>query len=350
MVVVAIVVVNAILDFMSKPRGLHYVSDKNLVWRRLKTNDGFQFVNKFGRPLRDKDIKRITSLVIPPAWQEVHISPHHDSHIQAIGLDDKKRKQYIYHPAWIEYNQKHKFESLKKFGEVLPTLRQTVAGHMRQTELSRERVLATIVWLLEKTFIRIGNKEYAAENQSYGLTTLRTKHVDVEGSTVSFSFKGKSHVYHELDIRNNRVAQTIKECIELPGYQIFKYIENGKRRTIDSAQVNEYLRQISGESLSAKDFRTWGGTVLAGNTLYKLGQPNPDLPAEKAIIQAVETVAEHLGNTKAVSRQYYIHPRIITSYERDKLVPHYLKVEETKSTLPKGLDWREYATWSLLGG
>lgn len=334
---------------MAKPRGLHYVSDKNLVWRRVRNGEHFQFVNRLGRPLHPKDIERIKSLVIPPAWQEVHISPDKNGHIQATGLDDKGRKQYIYHPTWIQYNQKNKFETLKKFGEVLPTLRETIAGHMRQHQLTRERVLATVVWLLENTFIRVGNKTYAAENQSYGLTTMRTKHVDVEGSTITFSFKGKSHVYHELDIRHPRVAQTIKACIELPGYQIFKFIENGKRRGIDSAQVNEYLKEISGESLSAKDFRTWGGTVLAADTLYKIGQPTPELPIEKAIGEAVTTVAELLGNTVAVSRQYYIHPKIITSYERDALVPHFQKVEEKKTTLPKGLNWQEYATLSLLG-
>jgi DNA topoisomerase I len=333
---------------MSKPRGLHYVSDKDLVWRRVKNGDGFKFINRIGHSLKAKDLARVKSLVIPPAWEEVHVSPDENGHIQATGLDSKGRKQYIYHPAWIEYNQKSKFESLKKFGEVLPTLREAIAGHMRQHELTRERVLATVVWLLENTFIRVGNKEYADENQSYGLTTMRTKHVDVEGNTIKFSFKGKSHVYHELDIRNPRVAQTIRECIELPGYQIFKYMEDGKRKTIDSQQINEYLKEISGESFSAKDFRTWGGTVLAGDTLYKIGEPTPELSTEKAIVQAVATVAEHLGNTTAVCRQYYIHPRVITSYEKDALIPHFVKVEKTKASIPKGLDWQEYATWSLL--
>ena len=209
---------------MPKPRSLHYVSDKDLVWRRIKSGEGFRFVNRLGHPLHTKDAARVKALVIPPAWEEVHISPDPNGHIQATGVDDKGRTQYIYHPSWIAYNQQHKFESLKKFGEVLPTVREVIASHMRQHELTRERVLATVVWLLENTFIRVGNKEYADENQSYGLTTMRTKHVDVEGNTIKFSFKGKSHVYHELDIAHPRVAATIKECIELPGYQIFKYI------------------------------------------------------------------------------------------------------------------------------
>ncbi|HKY74265.1 MAG TPA: DNA topoisomerase IB [Patescibacteria group bacterium] len=333
---------------MPKPRSLHYVSDKNLVWRRTRNGDSFRFVNRLGRPLHTKDAERIKALVIPPAWEDVHISPDPYGHIQATGLDDKGRKQYIYHPSWIEYNQQHKFDSLKKFGEVLPTLREVVAGHMRQHELTRERVLATIVWLLEHTFIRVGNKEYVDENQSYGLTTMRTKHVDVDGNTIKFSFKGKSHVYHELDIRNPRVAQTLKECIELPGYQIFKYLEEGKRRTVDAAEVNAYLKEISGESLSAKDFRTWGGTILAGDTLYEMGEPTEELSAEKVMVRAVASVAEHLGNTDAVCRQYYIHPKVIESYEKNTLIPHFLKVEQMKSKIPNGLAWQEYATWSLL--
>jgi DNA topoisomerase-1 len=333
---------------MTKPRGMHYVKDKELVWKRVQAGEGFRFINRLGRAIKKKDAERIKDLVIPPAWQDVRVSPDPFGHIQAVGIDDKGRKQYIYHPAWVEFNQQHKFDSLKKFGEILPNLRETIAGHMRQHELTRERILATVVWLLEHTFIRVGNKEYADENQSYGLTTMRTKHVDVEGSNITFSFKGKSHVYHELDIRHPRVAQTIKECIELPGYQIFKYVDGDKRKAIDSADVNEYLKEISGESLSAKDFRTWGGTTLAGESLYKIGEPTEELSAEKALVQAVAEVAEHLGNTVAVCRQYYIHPRVIESYEQKKLVPHFDKIAEAKSKVPNGLAWEEYATWSLL--
>ena len=333
---------------MPKPRGLHYVSDKDLIWRRVKHGDTFRYVNRVGHALHEKDNERVKSLVLPPAWEDVHICADPNGHIQATGIDDKGRKQYIYHPSWVKYNQQQKFESLRKFGEVLPSVREVVAGHMRQHELTRERILATVVWLLENTFIRIGNKAYADENQSYGLTTMRTKHVDVEGSTIKFSFKGKSHVYHELDIRHPRVAQTIKECIELPGYQIFKYMKDGKRHAVDASEVNEYLKEISGEPLSAKDFRTWGGTILAGETLYKIGEPTEQLSSDKAVAQVVAEVAEHLGNTVAVCKQYYIHPRVIESYEKQLLLPHFTKVERMKSGIPKGMAWQEYATWSLL--
>jgi DNA topoisomerase-1 len=327
---------------------MHYVKDKDLVWRRVKSGEGFRFINRLGCPLKKREAERIKALVIPPAWEDVHISPDQNGHIQATGIDDKGRKQYIYHPAWIEYNQQQKFDSLKKFGEILPNLRETIMAHMRQHELTRERILATVVWLLEHTFIRVGNKEYADENKSYGLTTMRTKHVDVEGNTIKFSFKGKSHVYHELDIRHPRVAQTMKECIELPGYQIFKYLDGDKRRAVDSADVNDYLKEISGEPLSAKDFRTWGGTTMAGNKLYKIGEPTEELTVEKALVQAVAEVAEHLGNTVAVCRQYYIHPRVIETYEKNKLISHFDKIAHARRSVPKGLAWEEYATWSLL--
>lgn len=334
---------------MSKPRGLRYISDDTLVWKRLKKGKKFRYVNKLGQSLKPADQARVEQLVIPPAWRNVRLSPNKNGHILAVGFDDKGRKQYIYHPKWVAHNQQHKFNSMKKFGEMLPTLRETVAGHMRQRNLTRERVLATVVWLLEHTFIRIGNKTYAKENQSYGLTTLRTKHVDVKGELVRFSFKGKSHVYHERDIRHPRVAATIKECIELPGYELFKYLDDDDYWwPIDSADVNEYLKTVTGQPLSAKDFRTWGGTTLAGDTFFQLGKLNGELTMEKAISQVVQEVAEHLGNTPAVCRQYYIHPKVITSYERDRLVSHFAQIYRAPSRIPTGLTREEYATLSLL--
>ena len=334
---------------MNKPRGIHYVSDQAFTWTRKVVRGKPIFVNRLGRPVSPKDQDRAKKLAIPPAWVEVKLSPDESGHIQAVGIDSRGRKQYIYHPDWVAYNQKHKFESLQRFGEVLPELRETVQGHMRQHELTRERVLATMVWLLEHTFIRVGNKEYAKENQSYGLTTLRNKHVDVVGNNITFSFKGKSNVYHELNIRNPRVATTIKKCIELPGYELFQYLdEDGNRRQIDSADVNEYLKQITGESLSAKDFRTWGGTILAGDTLYQLGAPENGESLEKSLVTAVKEVSQHLGNTVSVCRQYYIHPKIIKSYQKAKLIPHFDTVYHSKVKIPEGLSLEEYAALSLL--
>lgn len=334
---------------MAKPRGIRYVSDASLSWRREKKGDGFVYLNRLGRPVSPKDAERINKLIIPPAWTDVHICSDARGHIQAIGTDARGRKQYIYHPDWMAYNQKHKFDSLQQFGLILPTLRETVNGHMRQHTLTRERVLATVVWLLEHTFIRVGNKTYAKENQSYGLTTLRMKHVEVEGNTVSFSFKGKSHVYHELDVRHPRVAATIKKCIELPGYELFQYLdEDGQRHAIDSADVNEYLKTITGESLSAKDFRTWGGSTMAGDNLYQLGSEEPEADPESIIRQTVKEVASHLGNTVAVCRKYYIHPRVIRSYEHHDLIPHFAKVYRAEKSVPEGLMPEEYAMLTLI--
>lgn len=325
------------------------MSNSSLSWSRKLENDSFQFYNRLGKKIKADDAERIRKLMIPPAWTNVKICSDCNGHIQAIGMDAKGRKQYIYHPDWIEFNQKHKFDSLHRFGEILPTLRETINGHMRQHTLSRERILATVVWLLEHTFIRVGNKTYAKENQSYGLTTMRNKHVDVAGNTVSFSFKGKSNVYHELDIRHPRVASTIQQCIELPGYQLFQYVDDdGKRHAIDSADVNSYLKEVTGEDLSAKDFRTWGGTTLAGDTLYKLGSPTEEITAEKALVEAVKEVADHLGNTVAVCRKYYIHPRVIESYEKDTLVPYFEKIYSSNKKTPEGLTLEEFALLSLL--
>ncbi|MFH2118662.1 MAG: DNA topoisomerase IB, partial [Candidatus Paceibacterota bacterium] len=244
-------------------------------------------------------------------------------------------------------NQKHKFDQMVRFGEILPTLRQTVAGHMRQHQLSKQRILATVVWLLEHTFIRVGNKTYEKENQSYGLTTLRNKHVAVRGDKIKFSFKGKSGVYHELDISHPRVAQTVKECIELPGYELFQYLdENQQRQRVDSRDVNEYLQELTGEALSAKDFRTWGGTTLAGDLFYQLDQEDQEKEQQQVITEVVEQVADHLGNTTQVCRKYYIHPKIITSYERGKLQPQFKKVYARYKS--KGLSPGEKATWLLL--
>jgi DNA topoisomerase-1 len=335
---------------MNKPRNIRYVGDENLAWKRKKHGSGFSYTNRQGHTLSSTDIARVKALVIPPAWTEVHICPDANGHIQATGIDAKGRKQYIYHPDWIAYNQENKFNSMHRFGEVLPMLRTTISGHMRQHTLNRERVLATMVWLLEHTFIRVGNKAYARDNDSYGLTTLRMKHITVDSNTVKFNFKGKSNIYHEMDIRHPRVVSTIKKCIELPGYEIFQYLdEDGNRHTVDSSDVNEYLKSITGEALSAKDFRTWGGTTLAGDTLYQLGQPSEELPVEKALVQTVKEVSSHLGNTVAVCRKYYIHPAVFKSYSKNILVPHFEEVYKHPKKILDGLTTEEYATWSLLG-
>jgi len=331
------------------PRGVRYLSDSSFSWVRKKQGKGFCFLDEKGKSFPEIELERIKKLAIPPAWAEVKICPHERGHIQAVGFDDKGRKQYIYHPAWIEYNQQHKFEKMIRFGEVLPILRGVSAGHMRQHKLTRERILATIVWLLEHTFIRIGNKAYQKENQSYGLTTLRGKHTSVEGNKVEFSFKGKSGVYHELGITHPRIAQTIKECIELPGYELFQYLDDeGQRQTVDSRDVNEYMQEITGESLSAKDFRTWGGTTLAGEILSKLGHRKSGKEMEEVLAQTVEEVAGHLGNTTSVCRKYYIHPQVFEIYKKGNLIPHFKKSRANHKRNSNQLLEHEYAVWTLL--
>jgi DNA topoisomerase-1 len=328
---------------------LHYIEDAQLSYTRQRCGKGFRFLNAHGKVIPGDELRRIKSLVIPPAWTDVRMSPDPAAHIQAIGYDGKGRKQYIYHPEWIAENQEEKFERVITFGEVLPTIRQTISGHMRQHSLSRERVLATVVWLLDHTFIRVGNTQYAKENQSYGLTTLREKHVDIEGNTITFSFKGKSGAYHELNVTHPRVAKTIKQCIELPGYEVFKYLnEDQERQRIDSRDVNEYLQEISGESLSAKDFRTWGGTTLAGHTLYTLGDAESVAQLHTNIRTAVKDVSQHLGNTVPVCRKYYIHPQVIDTYSSNRLVRHFEKYLKSAEQSSSTLSPEEYATWTLL--
>ncbi|HSX48752.1 MAG TPA: hypothetical protein VLE44_00660 [Candidatus Saccharimonadales bacterium] len=329
---------------------IHYSSGNKLNWKRAKKGTGFTFINQNGKSVSNKaSLNRITKLVIPPAWKEVMVSSDPKDYIQAIGVDAKGRKQYIYHPLWVKRNQERKFDQMISFGERLPSLRAAVKAHMREHELTRDRVIATVVWLLENTFIRIGNKTYAEENGSYGLTTIREKHVAMRGNKVKFSFKGKSGVFHEIDVTQPTVVKTIRECIELPGYELFQYIdENDNKKVVDSGDVNDYLQEHTGADFSAKDFRTWGGSVLAGDSLYKKGNAPSENDLKNNISEVVTEVSEHLGNTKKVCRTYYIHPTIITSYEKDILVPHFERSYSRKLHKKLSLTPEEYATWSLI--
>lgn len=315
---------------------------------RVKRGMGFIFLDKEGKRVSPEVVDRILKLNIPPAWRDVSISTSASDYIQAIGYDDKGRKQYIYHPEWLKKNQEYKFEQLISFGERLPTLREVVSSHMREHKLSQNRVVATVVWLLENTFIRVGNKTYAQDNKSYGLTTMREKHVDVEGNKVTFSFRGKSGVSHELGVTNPRVAKTIRACLDIPGYEVFQYFDDsGRKCVVNSSDVNIYLKSHTGADFSAKDFRTWGGTVIAGDSLYQKGIAQTVKEIKKNITETLATVSKHLGNTKKVCRVYYIHPTIISSYENQKLVPYFERAYKRKvgSLL---LTPEEYAAWSLI--
>lgn len=328
---------------------IRYRKDTELNWRRKKKGGGFEFVNEKGKVISQKSAARILKLAIPPAWKDVVVSSDPENYILAIGVDAAGRKQYIYHPEWVKRNQEHKFDQMIAFGEKLPILREAVRAHMREHSLTRDRVIATVVWLLEHTFIRVGNLTYAEENQSYGLTTMRKKHIEIEGSTMTFSFEGKSGVFHELDVNHPRVAQTIKACIDLPGYTLFQYLdENNNRQVIDSVDVNNYLKIYAGDDFSAKDFRTWGGSVLAGDSLYRKGNASSETELKRNISEVVAEVSAHLGNTKKVCLTYYIHPVIIKSYKKNILVPHFERSLGRKAFKISTLAPEEYATWSLI--
>ncbi len=300
----------------AKEAGLRYVTDAKPGIQRKKVGEEFQYIGLDGEPVRDEaTLKRIKSLVIPPAWTDVWICPQANGHLQATGRDARGRKQSRYHPKWREVRDETKYERMAQFAEALPVIRKHVEEDLKLPGLPREKVLATIVKLMEETHIRVGNVEYAKENGSYGLTTMRNKHVEVEGSKVTFSFKGKSGVHHTVSLQDRRLAKIIRRCEDLPGYELFQYVgEDGEPHSIDSSDVNEYLREITGQHFTAKDFRTWAGTVLACDLLRGMGPFENETQAKKNVVEAVKAVAAKLGNTPAVCRKCYIHPAVLEAY------------------------------------
>ncbi len=274
------------------------------------------YFDKNGEKITDEAvIDRVNHLVIPPAWVDVWICPYKNGYLQATGLDSKGRKQYRYHPLWTELSQQKKFEHMVLFAEVLPKIRRHIRRVLDERGLSREKVLATVVWLLENTLIRVGNEEYEHDNKSFGLTTLKNRHVDISKEEIHFSFKGKSGVYHDVSIKNKKVAKIIKQCQELPGQELFEYRDkDGKMQNVSSQDVNDYLKEISGEDITAKDFRTWAGTMLAAKMLNKDGLQETDVATKKEITATVKKVSQHLRNLPSTCRKYYIHPAIFDAY------------------------------------
>ena len=300
----------------ARSAGLRYTTDQRPGIRRVRAGKGFRYVTPEGRVLRAREaLTRIRGLVIPPAWTQVWICPDDLGHLQATGRDARGRKQYRYHARWREVRDETKYHRLIGFARALPTIRRRTDADLRRSGLTREKVLATVVRLLEKTLIRVGNDEYARENKSYGLTTLRDGHVEISGGRVRFAFRGKSGVEHEIDLSDRRLAQIVRKCRDIPGYDLFQYYdEDGARHAVGSGDVNAYLKEITGEDYTSKDFRTWAGTVLAAQMLRELDAFTSDREAKKNIVRAVEAVAAKLGNTKAVCRKCYIHPAILDSY------------------------------------
>ncbi|HET6248734.1 MAG TPA: hypothetical protein VFE47_13610 [Tepidisphaeraceae bacterium] len=296
--------------------GLIYVADTSPGFARRHKGAGFIYLDKQGKPLRDrKAVARIKALVIPPAWRDVWICPSPNGHIQATGHDERGRKQYRYHEKFRAVRDETKYARMMQFVAALPRVRRRVARDIRRRGMPREKVLAAIVRLLETTLIRVGNEQYADQNGHYGLTTLHDRHVDVHGSSIHFHFKGKSGVKREVDLDNPRLARIIRKCQDLPGEELFGYVdEEGQTHDVTSTDVNAYLREVSGQDFTAKDFRTWAGTVLAAQALHEFEKFDSQAQAKKNIVSAIETVAKQLGNTRAVCRKCYIHPEILNSY------------------------------------
>jgi DNA topoisomerase-1 len=301
----------------AKAAGLRYINDQSTPGiRRLGKPNHFQYLDPRGRPIRNRaEIARIRALAIPPAWSHVWICPEALGHLQATGRDARGRKQYRYHPQWRQVRDEVKYGRLIAFARALPRIRRQTSADLNRRGLPRDRVLAVVVELLDKTLIRIGNEEYARANRSYGLTTMRDEHAKVAGAQVNFEFRGKSGIQHTVGLHDARLARIIKACRDLPGYELFQYVDDaGNRQTVGSADVNAYLRAATGEDFTAKDFRTWAGTVMAATALVGAGRPKSANDARRKIAHAVEQVANRLGNTKAVCRRCYIHPAVLESY------------------------------------
>ena len=331
--------------------GLTYVSDDKPGILRRRAGKGFTYTGPGGGRISDAaTLLRIKALAVPPAWGDVWICPKQDGHIQATGRDARGRKQYRYHARFRELRESTKYHRMLHFAESLPAIRKKVTKHLARPGLPREKVLATVVNLLETTLIRVGSDEYAKENNSYGLTTLKNRHVDVNGSELSFNFKGKGGKVWRLGVRDRRVAKIIRACQELPGQELFQYIdEAGELRDVTSSDVNAYLKEISGEDITAKDFRTWHGTVLAAMALNEFEKFDTQAGAKKYIREAIKRVAARLGNTATICRKCYVHPEILTTYvEGSLLLEVKERVEaELREDLP-GLKPEEAAVLTLL--
>ncbi len=307
---------SAALAEEARNAGLRYSSDESPGIRREFQRGKPVYLDARGKAVRDHNtLVRIKRLAIPPAWTEVWICPSPNGHIQAVGRDSKGRKQYRYHDEWRKHRDENKFGRMMAFAKALPGIRKRVARDLRQAGMPRDKVLATVVALLESTLIRVGNDEYARQNGSYGLTTMRNRHAKVAGAKIEFSFKGKSGKRHEISVKDPQLARIIRKCQDMPGQELFVYEdETGQPRDVTSQDVNAYLREIAGEEFTAKDFRTWAGTVLAAIALREFEKFTHQKEAKKNVVTAIESVAQMLGNTPAVCRKCYVHPEVLDAY------------------------------------
>ncbi|MCB2052998.1 MAG: DNA topoisomerase IB [Geminicoccaceae bacterium] len=335
----------------AKAAGLHYVSDETPGITRRRAGKGFAYYRPDGsRITGDDERRRLNALAVPPAYRDVWLCPDPKGHIQATGRDDRGRKQYRYHDAWRAVREQTKFEHVLEFGRALPALRARVLDDMARPKLDLRKVVATVVRLLETTLIRVGNDEYARVNKSFGLTTLQNRHVDVNGSRLRFAFKGKSGLERELEIADPRIARAVRRIQDLPGRAVFQYVdEEGQRQKISSADVNAYLAEVTGGHFTAKDFRTWAGTVLAALALSEFESFDSETAAKRNVKAAIERVASKLGNTPAVCRRAYVHPEIIEAYLDGTLIA--MLQSEIESLLKdelQGLEPEEAAVLAFL--
>jgi len=333
--------------------GLRYVTDNAPGIRRRRRGRGFAYVRPDGAPLRDPtELERIRKLVIPPKWTDVWICPSSSGHLQVTARDARGRKQYRYHVRYRAVRDDTKFERMVEFSEVLPSIRRRVERDIASPHHSREKVLATVVWLLEKTLIRVGSDEYARDNGSFGLTTLRRRHVEVSGAKLRFEFRGKSGVPHSVAVTDRRMARIIQRFQELPGQELFQYLDDdGRRQSVDAGDINQYLREIAGRQVTAKDFRTWAGTMLAAAALREIGPAATEKEANANVVRAIDQVARKLGNTRSVCRKYYVHPVLIEAYMEGFVLPAAVANEHSlprDAARPAGLRRDEIAVVELL--
>jgi DNA topoisomerase I len=330
---------------------LRYVSDDERGFGRRRRGRGFSYVDEAGETIGDPDVReRIEALVIPPAWQDVWICRDARGHLQATGRDEAGRKQYLYHPRWREVRDRVKFEHLVTFGEVLPAIRRRLRRDLRDDRLSRRRVTAAVVKLMDTTLVRVGNSVYAKSNGSYGLTTLRAEHVEATGDEIDLKFDGKGGAPHEVSVRDEELAAVVRECQEIEGQELFRYLDGaGAIRTIDSGDVNDYLREASGSDVTAKDFRTWGGTVLTARELSAGAEAGTATARKRVVVAAMREVAAELGNTPAVCRRAYVHPRLLEEYLAGTFGDAYARaLDAARRARPRELRLHEAATLRYL--
>lgn len=311
---------------------LVYVTDTEPGITRQKKGDKFEYYFKDEKIKDDEELLRFKHLAIPPAWTNVWICPRENGHLQATGFDALGRKQYRYHADWNKFRNQTKYYRLIDFGKALPEMRLQLEKDLSLTGLPQEKVLAAVVSLMQRTNIRVGNNMYEKLYGSYGLTTLKDKHVKIEGSKLKFSFKGKKGIMHDISLKNKKLSNIVKKCRDIPGKELFQYFDdNGERHSIDSGMVNEYIKKISGADFTAKDFRTWSGTVRALLALKTLGCCDTQAETKRRIVEALDKVSEHLGNTRTVCKKYYVHPVILSLYEAKELDKYTAELDEIET-------------------